>query len=97
STNKWPVAPALADIYVTSKDWPALESWVRSTDWGAFNFLRHAYLCRALRGQGTKLGADQEWLAAQTGASASPRSLLALANTAAVWGWETETLDLLWS
>jgi tetratricopeptide (TPR) repeat protein len=95
SIGKWPVSPALAAAYASLKDWPGLEHLTRTTEWPPFDFLRHAYLARALRAQGQKFPAEQEWLAAQKGASA-PQSLLVLAHTAAAWGWDAETVDLLW-
>jgi tetratricopeptide (TPR) repeat protein len=96
SVGKWPVLPALAAAYASVKDWPGLERLARTTEWPPFDFLRRAYLSRALRGQDKKLPAEQEWMAAQKEASAQPQSLLVLARTAAAWGWETETVDLLW-
>jgi hypothetical protein len=96
SVGKWPVAPALAAAYVSLKNWIELERLARTTEWSPVDFLRRAYLSRALRGQDKKLPAEQEWLAAQKEASAQPQSLLALARTATAWGWEAETVDLLW-
>lgn len=96
SLGKWPVLPALAAAYASLKDWPGLEQLARTTEWPPFDFLRRAYLSRALRGQDKKFPAEQEWMAAQKEASAQPQSLLVLARTAAAWGWETETVDLLW-
>ena len=96
SVGKWPVSPALAAAYASVKDWPGLEHLASTTDWSPFDFLRHAYLSRALRGQNKKLTAEQEWLAAQKEASTQPQSLLVLARAAATWGWEAETVDLLW-
>jgi len=96
SLGKWPVLPALAAAYASLKDWPGLEQLARTTEWPPFDFLRRAYLSRALRGQDKKFPAEQEWMAAQKEASAQPQSLLVLARTAASWGWETETVDLLW-
>jgi tetratricopeptide (TPR) repeat protein len=96
SVNKWPVLPALAAAYASLKDWTGLERLARTTEWPPFDFLRRAYLSRALRGQDKKFPAEQEWLAAQKEASAQPQSLLILARTVAAWDWETETVDLLW-
>ena len=78
------------------KDWPGLEHLTKTTEWRPFDFLRRAYLSRALRAQDKKLPAEQEWAAAQKEASAQSQSLLVLARTVAAWGWETETVDLLW-
>jgi tetratricopeptide (TPR) repeat protein len=96
SVGKWPVSPALAAAYASLKDWTGLERLARTTEWPPFDFLRRAYLSRALRGQEKKFPAEQEWLSAQKEASAQPQSLLVLARTVAAWGWETETVDLLW-
>jgi Flp pilus assembly protein TadD len=94
--GKWPVSPALAAAYASLKDWPGLEQLVRTTEWPPFDFLRRAYLSLALRGQDKKFPAEQEWMAAQKEASAQPQSLLLLARTVAAWGWDAETVDLLW-
>jgi tetratricopeptide (TPR) repeat protein len=96
SLAKWPVLPALAAAYASLKDWTGLERLARTTEWPPFDFLRRAYLSRALRGQDKKFPAEQEWLAAQKEASAQPQSLLILARTIAAWDWQTETVDLLW-
>jgi hypothetical protein len=96
SVGKWPVSPALAAAYASLGDWPGLELLTTTTEWTPFDFLRHAYLSRALRGQDKKLPAEQEWMVAQKEASAQPQSLLVLARTAAAWGWDVETVDILW-
>lgn len=96
STSNWPVVAELAAAYSKVSDWPGLESFASSTNWASFNFLRHAYLSKALRGQNKKLAAEQEWATAKKDASAQPQSLLILARTTSSWGWEAETLDLLW-
>jgi Flp pilus assembly protein TadD len=97
SLAKWPVPAALAGLHSSAKDWIGLERMTRSTDWQANNFLRHAYLARALREQDKKLPSEQEWLAAQKEASPQPQSVLVLARAAATWGWENETAELLWA
>ena len=96
SLAKWPVLPALAAAYASLQDWPGLEHLTRSTEWPPFDFLRRAYLSRALRDQNKKFPAEQEWVAAEKEASVQPQSLLVLARTVAAWGWEAETVDLLW-
>ena len=96
SLAKWPVLPALAAAYASLKDWPGLEHLTRTTEWPPLDFLRHAYLSRALREQDKKFPAEQEWVAAQKEASVQPQSLLVLARTATAWGWEAETVELLW-
>ncbi len=96
SLGKWPVPPALAALYSSSKDWSGLEQMTKTTDWQPYDFLRRAFLARALREQDKKFPSEQEWIAAQKEASAQTQSLLMLARTTVVWGWENETVDLLW-
>jgi hypothetical protein len=97
SVNKWPVLPALAAAYANLGDWAGLEQLAKTTEWASFDFLRRAYLSRALRAQDKKFPAESEWVAAQKEASAQPQSLLMLARTVALWGWDRETVDLLWA
>jgi hypothetical protein len=96
SLEKWPVPPAIAALYSSAKDWSGLEAMTRNTKWESHDFLRRAFLARALRGQDKTLLSEQEWVAAQKEASTQPQSLLMLARTVALWGWESETADLLW-
>jgi Flp pilus assembly protein TadD len=96
SQEKWPVPPAIAALYSSVKDWSGLEQLTRNTNWESHDFLRRAFLARALRAQNKTLLSEQEWVAAQKEASTQPQSLLMLARTVALWGWENETADLLW-
>jgi len=96
SREKWPVPPAIAALYSSAKDWSGLEEMTRNTKWEPHDFLRRAFLARALRGQDKALPSEQEWVAAQKEASTQPQSLLMLARTVALWGWENETAELLW-
>ena len=49
--TKWPVPLAMAAAYAKLHDWAALEGWVRNKDWPRLDFMLHAYLALALRGQ----------------------------------------------
>jgi predicted Zn-dependent protease len=95
--NEWPVPLALAEAYGKMADWADLEAWVKTQNWGQFEFLRHAYLAFALRGQEKSVAADREWSAAQKEAGNQLQFLLMLSRAAADWGWEKETLELLWA
>ena len=96
SLQKWPVPGALADLYVRLRDWRTLENATAKANWGAFDFLRHAYLTRALREQNKTVEAEREWNAA-TKEAASSESLLLLVQTISDWNWQTELADLLWA
>lgn len=94
---KWPVPLAIADAYTKTQDWPGLHEAIGASDWAALEFLRHAYLARAFRGEQQQTAGDQEWSRAQKAASDHPQALLMLARTISAWGWQNETLELLWS
>ena len=94
--EKWPVPLALAEVRVQLKDWRQLELAAENAQWGRFEFLRHAYLARALRAQDKPAAAEHEWAAAMKGASDQSESLLLLVRPVSEWGWEAETTDILW-
>jgi hypothetical protein len=94
---KWPVPLALAEAYAKVADWKDLEELIKSKNWGEFDFLRHAYLALAMRGQDKPAAADREWATAQKDAGSQVQYLSALARAVAEWGWQKETADLLWA
>ena len=94
--EKWPVPLAAADLYAHLKDWRKLESLIKDADWRQGDFLRHAYLARALRGQEKPVEAEREWATAQKQASGQTELLATLARATADWNWQRETLELLW-
>ncbi|MEP6808662.1 MAG: hypothetical protein ABI992_00330 [Chthoniobacterales bacterium] len=94
---RWPVPLAVADSYVASKDWAGLEAWVNAHLWGTSEFLRRAYLARAMREQQKTVAAEREWSAAKNSAAQRPRFLSTLAQTAMAWRWFDEATNLLWT
>lgn len=95
--SKWPVPLAIAEAYAQSKSWPELERMTRNSTWSSYEFLRRAYLARALRGQDKTLAAEQELSAAQKEAAINPKMLSMLTKTVAEWGWQGEAVELLWA
>jgi len=96
--EKWPVPLAVAEIYARLKDWRKLEAVTKTVNWRQFDFLRHAYLARALRAEDKPAAAEHEWAAAAKEASGQSEStLIMLVNTVSEWGWDAETVDLLWA
>jgi hypothetical protein len=88
---------AVADVYVQLAEWEQLETLTGKGLWGHFDFLRHAYLSRALREQGKAAAGEREWGAAAKQASEQSDFLSVLIQTASEWKWENESIDLLWS
>jgi predicted Zn-dependent protease len=94
--GKWPVPWTLAEAYGKISDWPALEKLTTSGNWEEYEFLRHAYLTRALRGQNNPAAATRTWTDATKAAAARPQSVLMLARMIYDWGWKNESIELLW-
>ena len=95
--GKWPVPLSMAEAYAKAQDWDGLETAVSNGNWAAFDFLRHAFRARALRGLQQQTAGDQEWARAQKAAGENPQALLMLARTVSQWDWQNETLELLWA
>lgn len=95
--KKWPVPLSVAELYDRLKDWRKLEQVTRDANWGQGEFIRHAYLSRALRAQDKMAGAEHEWAAAIKESSAQSVQMMALMRTTAEWKWEKEMVDLLWT
>lgn len=97
AVTKWPVPLSIAEAHRKLADWRKLENLLKEKDWGQFDFLRHAYLSLALREEGRPVVADREWMLAQKQVGAQPKLLAMLCSTVSGWGWEKETVDLLWA
>jgi len=95
--TKWPVPLAMAEAYAKLHDWAALEAWTRNKDWAQSDFIRHAYLALALRGQNKANDADKEWALAEKQAEAQPTFLSLLTRATSEWHWEKEWIELLWT
>src|SRR4029077_17877581 len=95
--SKWPVPLTVAELYDRLKDWRKLEEITKNSDWRQGEFMRHAYLARALRAQDKLAAAEHEWGAAVKEASAQSASAMALMRTTADWKWEKEMVELLWT
>lgn len=96
-TTKWPVPLAIAEIYSRLGDWHKLETATKGANWQQYDFMREAYLTRALRGQDKPAAAEHEWAAAVKDASNNSESLIALFKTVSEWKWTDETVELLWT
>jgi hypothetical protein len=94
--SAWPVPWAMAEAYAKVNDWSALERLTANSNWHQFDFLRRAYLTRALRAENKPVATEREWAGAVKSASAQSQSLLSLTRTVFEWGWKNESIDLLW-
>jgi len=95
-TNQ-PVALLVAESLSTLKDWPGLQRTLEHQNWSASEFIRHAFLARALRAQELTDSSKGEWGLALKTANDQKASLVALLRLASQWGWQSEGEELLWS
>lgn len=94
--KQWPVPWALAEAHAKMSDWEGLEKLTATANWGRYDYLRHAYLTRAFRGESNAAAATREWTTAIKSAGAQSQSLLMLTRVIYDWGWKNEGIDLLW-
>jgi hypothetical protein len=95
--DKWPVPLAIANLYLRLRDWHKLEQLTANANWRQGEFMRHAYLSRALRAQDKLAAAEHEWDAATKEASGQSSNTMTLMRVAAEWKWEKESVELLWT
>ncbi|MGD1083635.1 MAG: hypothetical protein ABSA47_02665 [Verrucomicrobiota bacterium] len=93
-TNQ-PATLLVAECYTASKDWRGLQAWLEKQHWAELEFLRHAFMTRALRGQELADTAKTEWEQALKSANSQKQSLVMLLRLAAQWNWVNEGEDLL--
>jgi len=95
-TNQ-PATLLVAECCTATKDWNGLQAWLEKQRWAEMEFLRHAFMSRALRGQQLADSAKTEWEQALKSGNAHPQSLVMLFRLAAQWNWVNEAEDLLWT
>src|SRR6266404_5389261 len=95
--DKWPVPLAIANLYLRIRDWHKLQQLTANANWRQGEFMRHAYLARALRAQDKLAAAEHEWDAATKEASGQSSNTMTLMRVAAEWKWEKESVELLWT
>jgi tetratricopeptide (TPR) repeat protein len=87
----------VAECCTMLKDWRGLQATIEKQNWGGSDFVRHAFLSRALRGQELADSAKAEWELALKGANGQKGSLVMLLRLAAQWNWQSEGEEILWT
>jgi len=95
-TNQ-PACLLAAQCQLELGDWHGLQAALQQQNWDELEFMRHALLARALRGQGLTEASTAEWSVALKSASSSKGTLVALFRLAAQWRWNTEAEQILWT
>ncbi len=97
-TKKPPVIVAVAEALRRTANWSALHAWIGAGEWNNdLEFIRLAYAMLATRQLGDTARTDELWRTLQGAAQSSGVRALFTSNLIYSWGWETESLTLLWS
>jgi tetratricopeptide (TPR) repeat protein len=91
-----PVAPKAAKAYILLADWKKLQTFTATPGWDDLEFMRLAFLSRALAENGDATGSDAQWKVAISMTADRPDRLEMLEKTAAEWNWDARLEDLLW-
>lgn len=91
-----PACMALAEAYARSSAWKKLQGMTEKSSWPAMEYLREAYLARALDGLGDQGAATSAWNRALHAAEERPATLEVLCKETRKWGWELRTEQALW-
>jgi predicted Zn-dependent protease len=87
----------VAECCTMLRDWRGLQASIAKQNWAELEFVRHAFLSRALRGQELADSAKVEWEQALKAANGQKGSLVMLLRLAAQWSWQSEGEDILWT
>src|ERR1035441_8472207 len=80
----------VAECCTTLRDWRGLQSSIQRQNWAELEFLRHAFLSHALRGQDLADSAKAEWELALNAAKGQKAGLVMLLRLAAQWNRQSE-------
>jgi len=95
-TNQ-PAALLAAQCQMQLRDWRGLQASIQPQNWNELEFIRHAFVARALREQGLIEASTAEWGVALKDASDQKGTLISLFRLAAAWNWNTEAEQILWT
>lgn len=94
--STFPIPLVITAGYVGTNDWRGLETWLTTERWNDEEYLRFAWLTRALREQSNRSEmADIYWRRAVSAAEPKTEALVALAQLTASWNWDEQSEDLL--
>lgn len=102
-----PVAMYITECNISLGNWHQLQVFLQNQNWSNLEFVRHAYLARALREQSLNEASFAEWgvalnfandrkFARQPGVS-QKGILLLLFKMAGTWHWNNEAEQILWA
>jgi hypothetical protein len=91
------IAVLIAEADTVVANWTGLQHTIENQNWAELDFIRHAFLARALRGQDLTASSQAQWEQALKLANGQKARLVMLLRLAAKWKWESEGEDILWN
>ncbi len=95
-TNQ-PACLLAAQCQLDLGDWAGLQGSLQQQNWNELEFMRHAFMARALRQQGLTDASTAEWGVALQSVNGTKGTTIALFRLALEWRWNTEAEQLLWT
>ncbi|MGB8167258.1 MAG: tetratricopeptide repeat protein [Chthoniobacteraceae bacterium] len=95
-TAQPPVCATVADAYARAADWNGLKAKIENANWGEMDYLRLAFLARALDRLNEENAAAAAWNNALALAQTRPDWLEVLGRVTKAWGWKQRAEDTLW-
>ena len=90
------VSMAIAEAHGKALEWSRLKETVEAASWGEFDYLRSAYLARALDRLNDVAGSESQWKVSIEAAQENPDALESLAKVLKGWGWIPKAYEALW-
>lgn len=91
-----PVCTTLADAYARAANWKGLRTKIEHASWGDMEFLRFAFLCRALERLEDPSASKAAWNNALVAAQVRPEWIEVLGKVTKAWGWKQRSEETLW-
>jgi tetratricopeptide (TPR) repeat protein len=95
--TNYPTSLAIAQCLVFQPNWQGLRNWVQNQNWGEYDFMRHAFLARALKELNLNATSETEWQKAVSMSGNDKPNLVILLRLADQWNWESKGEDILWN
>lgn len=92
-----PVALGVAEAYLKTADWQKLQDFTSASKWGEMDYLRRAFLTRALERLGEEEETAGEWTKAVSAARGHPDAMERLAKFALQAKWDKRAEEIMWT
>lgn len=90
-----PASMVVADAFLSNNQWKTLEQFASKQQWGELEYLRSAFIARALKEQDLQTASKSEWSKTVKATESRLDRLLALQRLTAVWRWSLEREEIL--